>query len=66
MENKLRQVFEYQRFENNSRLSSMLAEALERNGFSKEGELSDDDAGLLNAAGQVFTPKGRGPAGSKY
>jgi hypothetical protein len=66
MENKLRQVFEYQRFENNSRLSSMLAEALERNGFSNEGELSDDDAGLLNAAGQGFTRKGPGPAGGQF
>ena len=66
MENKLRQVFEYQRFENNSRLTGMLEQALERNGFSKEGELSDDDAGLLNAAGQGFTRKGPGPAGSKF
>lgn len=66
MENKLRQVFEYQRFENNSRLTGMLEQALERNGFLKEGELSDDDAGLLNAAGQGFTPKGPGPAGGQF
>ena len=52
MENKLRQIFEYQHFENNSRLSGMLAQALERNGFIYEGELSDDEAGLLNAAGK--------------
>ena len=58
MENKLRDLFEYQRFENNPRLKKMLEDALERYGHSDEGELSDDEAGLLNAAGsQVADPK---------
>ena len=51
MEQKLRALFDYQRFENNNRLSSMLSDALERYDFHEEGELSDDEAGLLNAAG---------------
>ena len=32
-------------------LSAMLDDALARYSFSDEGELSDDEAGLLNAAG---------------
>ena len=55
MEQRLRGIFDYQRFENNKRLSSMLADALGRYDFSGEGELSDDDAGLLNAAGTIVS-----------
>ena len=51
MDKTLRNLFEYQRFENNPRLKKMLDDALSRYDFSGEGELSDDDAGLLNAAG---------------
>lgn len=50
-EQKLRNIFDYQRFENNDRLSAMLTDALGRYDFSGEGELSDDEVGLLNAAG---------------
>lgn len=58
MDKKLRGMFDYQRFENNPRLKSMLDNALSRYGFSGEGELSDDDVGLLNAAGTtVADPK---------
>lgn len=53
MEQKLRGIFDYQRFENNDRLSAMLTDALGRYDFSGEGELSDDEAGLLNAAGTI-------------
>lgn len=53
MENRLRTLFDYQRFENNKRLSVMLEDAKARNGFLEEGELSDDDVGLLNAAGSI-------------
>lgn len=53
MEQSLRQLFDYQRFENNPRLKQMLDDALDRYDFSGEGELSDDDAGLLNAAGSM-------------
>ncbi len=51
MDKTLRNLFEYQRFENNPRLKKMLDDALSRYDFSGEGELSDDDAELLNAAG---------------
>ncbi len=54
MEQSLRRLFEYQRFENDPRLKAMLDDALGRYSFSDEGELSDDDAGLLNAAGSAF------------
>ena len=58
MDKTLRSLFEYQRFENNPRLKKMLDDALNRYDFSCEGELSDDDAGLLNAAGTtVADPK---------
>lgn len=55
MEQRLRSIFEYQRFENNSRLSVMLSDALGRYDFNGEGELSDDDASLLNAAGSIVS-----------
>lgn len=55
MEQRLRGIFDYQRFENNDRLSAMLADALGRYDFSGEGELSDDEAGLLNAAGTIVS-----------
>ena len=51
MEQKLRRMYEYQRYENNPRLKKMLDDALGRYDFSGEGELSDDDVGMLNAAG---------------
>ncbi len=54
-EQRLREVFDYQRFENNDRLSFMLADALGRYDFSGEGELSDDDVNLLNAAGSIVS-----------
>ena len=58
MENTVRRMFDYQRFENNPRLKAMLSDALSRYSFPDEGELSDDDAGLLNAAGTtVADPK---------
>ena len=59
MENTLRRMYEFQRFDNNPRLRKMLDDALSRYSFSEsEGELSDDDAALLNAAGtQVADPK---------
>ena len=54
MEQRLRRLYDYQRFENNPRLKKMLDDALNQYDFSDEGELSDDDAGLLNAAGVTF------------
>lgn len=52
---RLRTLFDYQRFEMNNRLSSMLSDAFGRYDFYGEGELSDDDAGLLNAAGSIVS-----------
>ena len=59
MELKLRKLFDYQQFEQDPRLKAMLDAANERAGFAErdEGELSDDDVDLLNAAGtQVADP----------
>ena len=57
MEQRLRRLYDYQRFESNPRLKKMLDDALGRYDFSVEGALSDDDAELLNAAGTtVATP----------
>lgn len=59
MEQKLRRLFDFQRFEENPRLKAMLDAAQKRAGQSgwDEGELSDDEAGLLSAAGtQVADP----------
>ena len=53
MEQSLRRLFDYQRFESNPRLKKMLDDALGRYDFSDEGEISDDDAELLNAAGST-------------
>ena len=54
MEQTLKQMYEYQRFENNSRLKEMLNDALSRYDFSEnEGILSDDEAELLTAAGMT-------------
>ena len=55
MEKRRQRLFDYQRFENNDRLSVMLSDAFGRYDFSGEGELSDDDAGLLNAAGSIVS-----------
>ncbi len=52
MDRTLKQMYEYQRFENNPRLKKMLDDALSRYDFSGgEGRLPDDEAALLNAAG---------------
>ena len=49
MEEKLKQLFDFQRFERNPRLERMMAETRERWGT----ELSDDDLELVNAAGEI-------------
>ena len=51
MENKLRKIFEYQRFENNSRLAKIISETESRYG----AELSDDDLEFIAAAGEIET-----------
>lgn len=58
MEQTLRELFAYQRFENNPRLSVMISDTLKRYDFFAEGELSDDSLEFLNAAGStVADPK---------
>lgn len=47
MEKKLKELFEYQRFEHNGKLDKMINETENRYGK----ELSDDDLSLVNAAG---------------
>lgn len=54
MENKLRKLFEYQRFENNSRLEKLISETESRYAAA----LSDDDLFMVNAAGDI--PAGLG------
>ena len=49
MEKKLKKLFDYQRFEKNERLEKIIKETESR----YEGELSDDDLSLVNAAGEI-------------
>ena len=49
MENKLKKLFDYQRFEQNERLEKLIWETEGR--YTKE--LSDDDLTLVNAAGEI-------------
>lgn len=55
MEKKLKQLFDYQLFENNPRLAAMLSRTHEKYDFSGDGELSDDEIEELNAAGSVVS-----------
>ena len=49
MERKLKELFEYQRFENNPHLARLISET---EAFSVE--LSDDDLAFVNAAGDTL------------
>ncbi|MGN0597591.1 MAG: hypothetical protein ACI4J1_09750 [Ruminiclostridium sp.] len=55
MDKKLKQLFDYQRFENNPRLAAMLSCTREKYDFSDDGELTDDEAEELNAAGSIIS-----------
>ena len=48
MENRLKSMFEYQRFEQNPRLAKLIRETESRYG----AELSDDDLDIVSAAGE--------------
>ena len=52
MENKLKSMFEFQRFQNNPRLAKLISETESRYG----AELSDDDLFGVNAAGEIPAP----------
>lgn len=46
IENKLKMLFDYQKFENNTRVNSIIEESLEKGMM-----LSDEDLSMVNAAG---------------
>lgn len=50
MENKLKSLFEFQRFEQNKRLAKLISETEARQAV----EISDDDLELVAAAGDAF------------
>ncbi len=50
MENKLKRLFEYQKFERNERLAQLITETEMR----QAAEISDDDLEFIAAAGDVF------------
>ena len=49
MENKLKKLFEYQKFEQNERLAKLIAETEAR----QAAEISDDDLEMVVAAGEI-------------
>ena len=56
MENKLKKLFDYQRFEQNDKLEKLIHETESR--YARE--LSDEDLSLVNAAGEPEADKIRG------
>jgi hypothetical protein len=55
MSKNLKHLFDFQKFEGNSRLASMIAETESRYGvgMTRNMELSDDDLELVSAAGNT-------------
>ena len=53
MSKNLKHLFDFQKFEGNSRLASMIADTESRYGvgMTRNLELSDDELGFVNAAG---------------
>ena len=49
MKDRLRELFDYQRFEGNRRLAALI----ERTAFSHGESLSDEDLDYVNAAGDI-------------
>lgn len=56
MENKLKKLFDYQRFEQNEHLAKLIAETETR----QAAELSDDDLAFVAAAGNIFEQNNNG------
>ena len=50
MENKLKALFDYHKFEKNSHLAKLIDETEKR----QKTELSDDELGFVAAAGDIF------------
>lgn len=57
---KIKELFDYQRFSGHKGLSEMVSDTAERYGIASKGgiELSDDDL-MLNAAGEGEIPKNK-------
>ncbi len=53
IENKLKKLFDYQKFENNTRVDNIIEESL-----INEMPLSDEDLSMVNAAGDRFEIQG--------
>lgn len=51
MENEIKKLFDYQRFENNARLASIISQTEERYGKA----LSEEELFFVNAAGELNT-----------
>ena len=51
MENEIKKLFDYQRFENNARLADIISQTESR--YKKA--LSDEELFLVNAAGEINT-----------
>lgn len=56
MENRLKKLFDYQRFEKNKKLEELIRETESRDAV----ELSDDSLAFVNAAGGTDTAGGNG------
>lgn len=52
IETKMKKLFDYQKFENNTRLGNIIEDTLEKGMM-----LSDEDLTLVNAAGDPFDKK---------
>ena len=61
MEKKLKNLFDYQRFEKNERLEKIIEETESR----YKGELSDEDLAFVAAAGNIFEQNNNGKNGPK-
>lgn len=55
MEKTLKQLFDFQRFSGNTKLSGIISDTEKRFG----NELSDDDLEQINAAGELIFPDSR-------
>ena len=52
MENKLARLFDYQKYEPNAKLASLISDVESKYDLGKY-ELSDDELGMVNAAGNA-------------
>lgn len=54
MERRIKNIFDYQRFSSNLRLSAMIADVEQRYAELSDNELSDEDLDFVNAAGDMY------------